>query len=191
MASSSSASSSSVPNLETNLGLVSSLLAIDSNSYEEPVQILWNGVLSTWFPYSEGYKWAIKGPVVDNNTMPDAAVFEIRAFNRNLNERQIFMVECKRPSLDTTAGWRDAFDQLDRYLSGNLNGNDTMFGAIGIGKKVILTRWTRAPQNGRPTWVHPSGTGNPLLFDLSDQQHRASFAQWMSYIKEHAWDLIL
>lgn len=80
--------------------------------------------------------------------MPDVTVIEVRAIVPNphntndLAERQILMVECKRPSSDTPSTWDDIITgQFADDISQNLNAAERPFGAVAIGTKVRFYRF--------------------------------------------------
>lgn len=167
-----------------NIGFFSALSAIKPNSLEEPVQMLWNVLLPSFFPGPEGYKIGIKAAVLMDNSAPNVVVFQIQSTTLSprssgqLLERQIFMIECKRPSMDTPGEWQSTVNgQLRHYLENNLNRENEMYAATAIGTKVKFYRW------------HGVATGcleelHQEVFDLTDIGHQQCVEQWLWYIKE-------
>lgn len=170
----------------TNLSFKTSLWSIKAGSLEEQVQILWNGILNTWFPPSQPYRIGIKAAVLADNTVPDAVVFEIHASSNNpvsLNEiweRQIFMVECKRISEDTTTGWQSAQQQLLGYLIENSNPErcSGMYGACAIGTKVVFYEWIKS--TNRLTAISP-------MYDLAVPSQRHLVENSLDHVKTNGW----
>ncbi|KAJ9249918.1 hypothetical protein DTO207G8_6398 [Paecilomyces variotii] len=129
----------------TNIGLFSALSAIKPESTEDPVSILWTNICATFFPTQNGFKITNKEAVLQDDTRPDCVVFQIRMQNPqiglprdsgDLHEKQILIVECKRPSKDTPAEWEATAGQLNHYCEWNVNGSTKIFGATAIGTKV-------------------------------------------------------
>ncbi|KAL5335606.1 hypothetical protein BJX70DRAFT_390540 [Aspergillus crustosus] len=88
-----------------------------------------------------------------------------------LDEKQIFLVECKRPSRDTPAEWVSATDQLEHYCENNVNGSTRILAATAIGWKVKFWRWD-APNL------------NPLsdVLDLSKAHGQAELIGMLQYV---------
>ena len=161
------------------------------------MQILWTTVLTTWFPTTEPYKLAFKSPLTTNDFAPDGVVIEIRftttsgaraghAVTRSneIQEFQIFLLELKSPDKDTVSGWASAEDQLCQYFEINFNDCNKMFGAIGIGTKVIFVQWDRAaPQNCRH--LHPAALDWTLPAD------RVKLEEQLNNVKANGWDLAI
>lgn len=106
------------------------------------VQVIWQEIVTEWFPGRHGYKWGFKSSTLANNNMPDVTVIQVSALVQNPRasqewaKRQILLVECKRPSSDTTLGWNDTITgQFEDDLSETLNASKRLFGAVAIGKK--------------------------------------------------------
>lgn len=164
---------------------MSSIWSVKAGTLEEKVQILWNGILNTYFPPTQPYRIGIKAAVLTDNNAPDAVIFEIRASmiprsSEDFQERQIFMAECKRISEDTTAGWEGAELQLATYIEANTNSAlcGGMYGACAIGKKVTFYEWIRltgllTPMTGRLDMEHPT--------------HRPHVEDMLSHIKQNGW----
>ncbi|KAK7431653.1 hypothetical protein QQZ08_001872 [Neonectria magnoliae] len=160
---------------------------------EEPTQILWNTILTTWFPPvgPMAYKLAIKSPTLASDGEPDAIVIEVRFIGNGdvrsstqLLENQIFMVECKSSEYDTTSGWRNAATQLIDYLVDNTNGSTRLFGALAIGTKVEVYEW----QYGRNPPLFPIHAGR---LDLGKAADRHTFEVAMEQVRTEAWDYLL
>lgn len=156
---------------------------------EEPVQIMWNMILTTWFPAigSQVFKVAIKSPSLASNGEPDGIVIEVRFVggrprdSTGLEEWQIFMVECKPPDHDTPTGWRDATEQLDDYLLANTNPSRKLFAAIAIGTRVIVYQWERVNFKSITRPIHPG------ILDLSEGEDRATFETTLDVVKSQGW----
>lgn len=135
------------PSLSHNLGFWSALYAVSLNSVEKTVQILWQTILTEWFPPSQGYKLGFKsGIFLANNKEPDAIVIQITAVQvdsrvrpTELSERQAFQLEFKRPSKDTPQEWEDTTENqyLDDLVTTG-NPSNKLYSAVAIGKKVKL-----------------------------------------------------
>ncbi|KAF2761049.1 hypothetical protein EJ05DRAFT_251045 [Pseudovirgaria hyperparasitica] len=178
----------------TNVSFMSSLWAIKAGTLEEKVQILWNGILNTYFPPTEPYKIAIKAVVLTDNTALDAVIFEIHALqeprssqhlqeprsSHQLQERQIFMVECKRISEDTLEGWLGAQAQLLGYLESNSNVATCsgMYGACTIGSKVMFFEWIK--DSHRLTAISP-------MLDMKEPIDRPVVEDMLIRVKQYGW----
>ncbi|KAJ9214794.1 hypothetical protein DTO166G4_3626 [Paecilomyces variotii] len=161
----------------TNLGLFSALSAIKPDSTEVPVSILWTNICLTFFPM-DSFKISKKETV--------AVVFQVRLrhpqvvhpnSSSDLEERQIFIVECKRPSKDTPAEWEATAGQLSHYCEQNLTGSTKIFGATAIGTKVKFWRYSI------PNLTELHGG----VYDLSDQSGRDNTEQSLLYIRDNGW----
>ena len=173
------------PTIQNHITVRSALSAIKPESHEEVVQILWQAILIEWFPQREGYKFAFKGAVLANDNAPDAVVIRIVAVNTDpqdsteFHECPILMVECKRPSLDTPAGWENtlqgqALEDLREI------GSNKLFSAVAIGKKV---RFYRFHKDAQPELVplHPN------TIDLNNLANEAQVDTMMNFVKQHGY----
>ncbi|PYH94557.1 hypothetical protein BO71DRAFT_450028 [Aspergillus ellipticus CBS 707.79] len=164
--------------------------AVKKHSLEETVQVVWQGILSKWFPFRQGYKWGIKGSTLSNNNMPDATVIQVCALRPNPSdsedwaERQILLIECKRPSKDTPLGWDDTITgQFTDDLSATLNASGRLFGAVAIGTKVRFYQWDgQVLPDGELCQLHP-GT-----FDLATNDGIQEVENMMNFIKARGWE---
>ncbi|KAK2785954.1 hypothetical protein FQN52_003951 [Onygenales sp. PD_12] len=174
-----------------NIGVYSALTAVKPGSSEEPVQILWNTICASIFPPAEGYKFAVKGPVLMDDTRPDIVVFEIKrtvvvptaetAGSVILQEYPIMMIECKAPCKDTPTGWQVTTEgQLGNYLENIINPTNKIFAATAIGSKVQFFQWSRP----NITPLHPTP------FDLLHESQRAQAEQVLLHIKQGAWNFV-
>jgi hypothetical protein len=133
--------------IEGSIAFRSCCAAIHPDSPTEVVQILWNTIISHYFPGVHAFKWLLRGAVRDDNKRPYASVFKITHATQSttrdprFNERLILVVECKRSQPETEDAWNSAFTQLDGYLSANANGSTQIFGIVAIGKKARISRW--------------------------------------------------
>ena len=99
-------------------------------------------------------------------------------------ERQILLIECKRPGADTTEGWDDAKVQLGHYCEQSAGGGQKIYGAIGIGTKVTFYQ------------LDNSSLPNPLqelhvgIFDLDDVAGQNAVEYWLNYVKATGWDFV-
>ncbi|PWY71255.1 hypothetical protein BO83DRAFT_417869 [Aspergillus eucalypticola CBS 122712] len=100
----------------------------------------------------------------------------------DLAERQIFIVECKRPSKDTPAEWESAKDQLLHYCEGNVNGTTRVFGATAIGTKVKFWRFDY-PR------LTPLSAGDET-YDLLDPRGSNQAEQCLNYIRNNGWNWV-
>lgn len=174
----------------SNISFLSCLWAIKPASAEDVVQTLWTNLLATFFPPTSPYKIAIKSAVLSDSTMPDGVIFEIRNTgtgnprdSRALLEKQIFMVECKRPSKDTDSEWalNGAPAQLMHYMEQTTNvPSNRMYGAVAIGTKVKFYRWDR-------TASPPLVLLHQDKIDLSESTHRRTFENMILYVRNYAW----
>ncbi|KAL4937342.1 hypothetical protein BDV06DRAFT_232643 [Aspergillus oleicola] len=168
--------------------------AILPTSHEEPVQNVWQIIATTYFPAAAHYRYGFKAPILSNNNMPDAIVIQIQPAQanpdpRNPNdwtERQIMLIECKRPSLDTPGGWTATTEgQFDDDCSQTLNASQRLFGAVAIGRKVVFYQFdgtVGVGGAGRRVPLHP-GT-----LDLDVQTDFVAMTQCMDQIKTQAWN---
>lgn len=170
----------------TNISFMSSLWAIKLETLEAEVQILWNGILSTWFPPSQSYIIKIKTTFFSDEVGIGAVVFEVFSLrlssgSTDIGERQILTVACKRSGEDTQKGWEKAEHQLPCHIEVNENpaGCSGMYGACAIGKKVVFYDWTQA--SGRLT---PIGQ----LLNLDYRHHRPFVEDMLNLVKENGWE---
>ncbi|KAM0245841.1 hypothetical protein ACHAP5_005161 [Fusarium lateritium] len=175
---------------EYNVSFMSCLLMAKKAVNEEPIQILWNTILGTWFPPlgPRSYKLAIKSPTLANNDEPDGIVIEVRFVGhgpvRNsdyLVEHQIFMVECKGSESNTPRGWAIAADQLTHYLENNINGSRKLFGAVAIGTLVEVYEWEYENQRSSLRPIH-----NGRL-DLRNAGDRITFEGALNHVQAQGW----
>ncbi|KAK2760855.1 hypothetical protein FQN54_002095 [Arachnomyces sp. PD_36] len=171
----------------SNMGIFSCLTAIKPESAESPVSILWTNICATFFTTNAGFKIADKEPVGQDEMIPDAIVFQIRMRNPaagqpqqswQVQEKQIFIVECKRPSKDTPAEWDSALDQLAQYCEANVNGSQRILGATAIGTKVKFWRYD-APN------MIPLVNGT---FDLNEAAGRNEVEAQLIYVRNNGWN---
>ncbi|KAL3456633.1 hypothetical protein BJX64DRAFT_270331 [Aspergillus heterothallicus] len=177
------------PSLQNNIGFINALQLVKPNSLEETVQMVWQLIVTEWFPGRDGYKYSFKGPSLANGNMPDVTVIEVRAVVQNPRhtphwaERQILLVECKRPSRDTPLGWEDTLTaQLEEDMSQTLNDSGRLFGAIAIGTKVRFYRYDGRADEGQTTTRLHQGT-----FDLREPAGISQVENMMNYIKAVGW----
>ncbi|KAF4953027.1 hypothetical protein FGADI_6297 [Fusarium gaditjirri] len=176
-----------------NVGFASALLMAQKSSYEEPIQILWNTILQSWFPAVGGqtaYKLATKASVLANNDQPDAVVIEVRLVgagivrdSRMLMEYQIFMVECKSSEHDSDSGWASAAAQLTHYMEQNTNVSRKLFGAVAIGTKVQFYEWEYRHNRSSLRPVHPA------RLDLGDAGDRQTLEAMLDHVRTQGWNL--
>lgn len=169
-----------------NIGFYSTLTAVKADSSELPVQLLWQVITTTIFPPMEGYKWGFKDPVLATEHKPDVVVFEIRRTgvvrreSSDCIERQIFVVECKAPYLDTPGEWdmtrRTQLRDYVEHLQGNKQGT---YCAVAIGTKVHFFAYDPA------TLFTPL---SPSALDLSKPEDRPIIEDQFQFIKENGWD---
>lgn len=183
------ASTSYRPFLHGNLGFISALFKIKPHSLEETVQVTWQAIIATWFPVPRGYRCHPKRPCLTNNNMPDAVVIQVIALDPNpinqdedFAERQILLVECKRPSLDTPQEWDDTVKgQFQDDLSTNLNSSEKDFRAVAIGTKVKFYRFD-GQSTSQPLEPLHQGT-----IDMATDSGITEVERMMDYIKTNAW----
>ncbi|KAJ9272890.1 hypothetical protein DTO212C5_1151 [Paecilomyces variotii] len=161
----------------TNLGLFSALSAIKPDSTEVPVSILWTNICLTFFPM-DSFKISKKETV--------SVVFQVRLRHpqvvypnsfSDLQEKPIFIVECKRPSKDTPAEWEATAGQLSHYCEQNLNGSTKIFGATAIGTKVKFWSYNKP----HLTALHQG------VYNLLDSAGRDNAEQSLLYIRNNGW----
>lgn len=140
------------PSLRGHIGFHNTLQLVKQHSLEATVRSVWEEIVTEWFPGRHGYKWGFKAPTLANNNMPDVTVIEVRALTQDIvnteewSERQIMMIECKRPSSDTPTCWEDTIKaQFREDLSQNLNSSERIYGAVAIGKKVRFFKFDGSP----------------------------------------------
>lgn len=122
--------------------------SVEPESHEEVVQMLWRMIVTEWFPGRQGYEYEIKAQVLANDNAPGVVIFQILALNPNpqdsedVMERQILLIECKRPSFDTLSGWYNTITgQFFDDLTESGNTTNRLYGAVAIGKKVRFFRF--------------------------------------------------
>ncbi|RAQ73460.1 hypothetical protein COH20_005050 [Aspergillus flavus] len=169
-----------------NLGLFSSLTSIKEHSTEAPVNMLWQNICSTFFPTAAGFKIGSNLPLLQDDTQPDCSVIQIVMLNPDprdphsstgLAEKQILVVECKRPSKDRPTEWNSANDQLEHYCENNVNGSSRIFAVTAIGRKVRF-------------WQYDSPNLTPLRYDvldLNETEGRAMAEECLNHIRTHGW----
>ncbi|KAL4792657.1 hypothetical protein BDV19DRAFT_391962 [Aspergillus venezuelensis] len=167
---------------------------IRPDSHEEPVQNLWQIIATTWFPAAAGYRYGFKAPILNNDNMPDIIVIQIQPQAghqnpdpRNPNdwtERQIMLIECKRPSLDTPGGWHNTIDgQFEDDCSQTLNPSQRIFGAVAIGRRVQFFQVdATVPVGGAGRRVQLSG-----ILDLNNNADFITMTQRMDQVKNQGW----
>lgn len=176
----------------SNPTFMSSFLLAKKATNEEPIQIMWNTILTTWFPPigPQAFKLAIKSPSLADNGQPDAIVIEVRLVGNTvrdstqLREFQIFMVECKSWDYDTPSEWENAFDQLNHYLLANMNSSNKLFGAVAIGTKVVIYEWERTGLDTSSMQPIHAGT-----IDLQVHAHRLTLETALDRVKAQGWTL--
>ncbi|KAJ5799779.1 uncharacterized protein N7518_001847 [Penicillium psychrosexuale] len=121
--------------------------------------------------------------------MPDAMIIQVKALISNpkssedIMERQILLVECKRPSRDTPLGWDDTITgQFLDDLSQTLNFSERLFGAVAIGKKVKFYQFDGKAQVGQQ--LAPLHQG---ILDMDDPNGCSQVEGMMNHIKANAW----
>lgn len=162
---------------------------VKPGSLEETVQSLWQTIIVEWFPARDGYKYGFKAATLANRNQPDISVIQINALvpnprnSNHFDERQILLVECKRPSLDTPRSWNDTLaGQLHDDLAQNINSSNRLFGAVAIGKKVKFYQFDgNARQDHQVSELH-HGT-----FDMGDPNGVTQVERMMDYIKSNGW----
>ncbi|PWY64614.1 hypothetical protein BO83DRAFT_381842 [Aspergillus eucalypticola CBS 122712] len=178
-----------VPYFQNHMVFLNTLQLIKPHSLEETVQTFWQVIVGDWFRYDQGYKLGIKGPTLANRNMPDVTVIEVMALQANPRstpdwaERQILMVECKRPSYDTPNGWSDTIEgQFFDDLQQNLNHSEKLFGAVAIGTKVKFFRFDgKAPVHRRLTPLHRD------VLDLKIPSQLVQVEDLLNYIRANGW----
>lgn len=91
------------------------------------------------------------------------------------------MVECKRPSLDTAAGWKNTLNgQVLDDLRECGNPSDRIFSAVAIGKKVRFYRFDGNAQQ-RMLPLHP-GT-----IDMDAPTGLAQIDTMMNHVKQQGF----
>ncbi|KAM0429262.1 hypothetical protein ACHAPT_006476 [Fusarium lateritium] len=167
-----------------NISFMSSYFQAKKASNEQPVQILWNTILGTWFPLSGPYKLVVKSLSPASDDESGGIVIEVRfldvgSFSGSDQplESQIFMVECQGSDEDTDGGWQNAIAQLTHYLENNTNGSVQLFGAVAIGIKVELYEWE---YRNRLSHLHRIHDG---CLDLGNAGDRCSLEAAMDHIR--------
>ncbi|KAL5587092.1 hypothetical protein FOVSG1_012228 [Fusarium oxysporum f. sp. vasinfectum] len=163
------------------------------SAYEEPIQILWNTILQSWFPAVGGqtaYKLATKASVLANNDQSDAVAIDVRLVGAGLvrdstmlMEYQIFMVECKSSEHDSNSGWASAATQLTHYMEQNTNVSRRLFGAVAIGTKVQFYEWEYRHNRSSLRPIHPA------RLDLGDAGDRQTLETMLDHVRTQGWNL--
>ncbi|KAI9929995.1 hypothetical protein ASPWEDRAFT_35244 [Aspergillus wentii DTO 134E9] len=175
------------PSLRQNLSFLNTLQLVKPESLEDTVQPVWQGIVLEWFLGRDGYKWDFKASTVANNNMLNVTVIQVTALAQNplqvqsteWTERQILLVQCKRPSSD-----RDdtITSQFKDDLSQTLNSSERLFEAVAIGKKVRFYRFDgRAANNQNLVQLH-QGT-----FDMDNPNGIVQVENMMNYVKANGW----
>ncbi|KAL1970015.1 hypothetical protein VTN77DRAFT_6420 [Rasamsonia byssochlamydoides] len=191
----------------SNLGLVSALLAIEHDSSEVPVSILWTNLCATFFPTQSGFRLASKESIISQDgTEPNRIVLQIKmTFSRfsqvhtpsDFEEKQIFIVDCRRPDRDTPPEWRSAARQLQLYCERNVdkNGTKRIFAATAIGIGVKFWKYDASP----PSSSEPSDSDKapqprahltPLhdrIINLLQASGRDEAEKWLRYVVANGW----
>jgi hypothetical protein len=168
----------STPSLQNSIGFLYTLQSVKPHSLEDAVQSVWQGIVLEWFPGRHGYKWRFWYTIT---------VIRVRALTHSpedsthWDERQIFVIRCKRPSSDTASGWRDTTGQLQDDLSEISNHPDPLFGAVAIGKKVRFYRFEgQAPQNQQMVQLHQG------IIDMDTVNGIAQVEDMMDYVSANS-----
>ena len=178
------------PSLQGHVGFRNTLQLVQPHSLEDTVQSLWQEIVNEWFPGRHGYKWGYKAPTLANDNMPDITVIQVMIVTANPSletgweERQILLIECKRPSRDTPLGWGDTINsQFKDDLAQTLNASERLYGAVAIGKKVRFYRFDgRAAPDQELVQLHP-GT-----IDMDIEGSITQVENMMNYIKATGWE---
>lgn len=177
------------PSLHNRIAVLSALSAIEPQSKEKVVQMLWQVIINEWFPPREGYKYPIKTPVLTNDR-PDFVVLQIRAVildptrENQFIEHLILQIECKRPSFDTPSDWENTTDhQFLEYLEASGGDSNKMYGAVAIGKKVQFHRYdgTQGTTVQKLVPLH----NEPIDFDQDGSYEQVE--AMLNMIKATAW----
>ena len=96
--------------------------------------------------------------------MLDWVFFQVRMIrltqSNGLEERQILIIECKRPSKNTPAEWEAGQGQLLHYCENNVEGSKRIFGAVAIRTLVKFWRYNNSS-------LSPLSSGQSELLDGS------------------------
>lgn len=107
------------------------------HSLENKVDQLWPCIFAHYFPFSEGYRVAMREPVDDTTNAPDITVKRLR----NGVCHTIIAMENKRALFESeSAKWAEAVNELVDYLDrvpDSVKLNPALeIGLVGIGKYV-------------------------------------------------------
>jgi hypothetical protein len=178
------------PSLQDHIGIASALSAIKPDSHEEVVQMLWQLIVIEWFPSRQGYKYGFKAPLLTGNNAPDVIVIQIMERVPNprasgdFTERQIMLVECKKPSADTPAGWENTVNgQVFDDLSASGNPSNRLFGAVAIGTKVRFYRFDGNASTRQQQLVQMHGG----TIDIATTAGVTQVESWMNHVKQQGW----
>ncbi|KAJ5720627.1 uncharacterized protein N7483_008561 [Penicillium malachiteum] len=133
--------------LDGNRVFHNALLHVNPQSPEQVVQDLWTVILATWFSPDDGYMLKFKASTIATESMPDSIIQVIGVVcnpevSDSFIQRQVLMVECKRPSADTPKGWETAIqNQVPDDMSQNWNTSERYYSAVAIGTKVRFFKW--------------------------------------------------
>jgi alpha-D-ribose 1-methylphosphonate 5-phosphate C-P lyase len=147
------------------------------------------------FPITD-YKIAHKEPTGTTEDKPDAVVWEVRLtqwLNPNsepsvnpFTEKQILIIECKKPGEDTPGGWESAETQLEHYCEESGGMGVRVYGAVAIGRKVAFYKYDKARMAGsRLEGLH----GSPC--NLADIRGQDAAEHWLKHIKATGWNSCL
>ncbi|KAL4966489.1 uncharacterized protein BDV14DRAFT_198944 [Aspergillus stella-maris] len=169
------------------------LALVTPTTHEEAVQKVWEVVTRSYFPDDESYRTRTKSASQSNNTTPDIKIFKVTARHPDSHwrkpteweERQILMIECKRPSRDTLLGWDDTImGQFFDDLEATLNASGRLFGAVAIGTKIRFYRYDGQLIPADPNILVPLHLG---ILDIREDADYPEIAHWMDYIKLYGY----
>ncbi|KAI0005337.1 hypothetical protein BJV74DRAFT_216244 [Russula compacta] len=121
--------------------------SLDSTATEDKFHATYNGILTHWFPTSQGY-------VTDYQVMGDGGKPEFIIVRHAGGKRNpVLIAELKRPAQWTTAGKKEVVNDLTTYTVGrfDLTQYNTIYGVGGIGLTWMACK------------MEKSGTPDPVV----------------------------
>lgn len=142
-----------------------------NNHAEGATSRVWNIILSTYFPLSEGYTTGPEMSITGNSTH--------LALSTTSCELKFLVVECVAPRFDTQSSvWEDGLNQLEDNLAAIFHRNrNRVFGVIAVGKVVKFYEWDRVGER-----AHGMAGGDALFY--LDRQCKLKY---LTYFRKHSY----
>lgn len=134
---------------------------LGSTAAKDKFHGLYGGILTTWFPASEGY-------IIDPQGQNRVGKFVVRQAGGHRNP--LLIVELKRPAKWNDAGKQEVVQDLTRHVEGQLDltQNNTIYGVGGIGLHWMVCKMEKSG-------LHVLGTVLGWDDDISSNQSYDAF----------------